>query len=378
MFIMTITKRRILRLAVFLLVLLTGVAIGVFAILTSIKTTAEGVMLPIYSVERQDNKISLTFDCAWGDSNTAKILDMLAKENIKATFFVTGEFCDKYPDTVRAMANGGHDVANHSDKHIHPVGANVNDLIADTKECSRKIEMLTGVYPTLYRTPYGEFDDKVITTISGMGYSVIQWNIDSIDWDKPTPQQIIDRTTKNIPQGSILLFHNDLENTEEALPGIIASLKSQGFEFVPVSELIYTENYITDSNGRQHLTDDMAAIIFSQNRAVNSAFTSLAENLSVAEIEQLDKYGMNPTLAKRTAEFLTREEIAAIQTLSYEELKVLFVKLKGAVYDRVQQNAGFDENYNDEPYFTETTPPATTPTPIISMDKDEGVPSKTE
>ena len=92
MFIMTITKRRILRLAVFLLVLLTGVAIGVFAILTSIKTTAEGVMLPIYSVERQDNKISLTFDCAWGDSNTAKILDMLEKAEDKksnAEHFIT-------------------------------------------------------------------------------------------------------------------------------------------------------------------------------------------------------------------------------------------------------------------------------------------------
>ena len=229
------TKRKLIRAVMFVLVLITGIAIGVFAILSSIDTGAENVKLPIYNVKRTDNKISITFDCAWGNSNTDKLISILAEADAKATFFVTGEFADKYADDIKKLSDAGHEIANHSDKHPHIKGMNVNDLIADTKECSRKIKMITGNAPTLYRAPYGEYDDKAVTTLFGMGMSVIQWNKDSIDWDKPTPETIIERTTKNISGGSILLFHNDLENTTQALPTVLKSLKEQGFELCTVS-----------------------------------------------------------------------------------------------------------------------------------------------
>ena len=122
----------------------------------------------------------LTFDDG-PSANTLKILEILNRYRIKATFFVTGEFCDKYPEDVKKFHEAGHSVQNHSDKHPHVKGMNINDLIADTKECSRKIKMLTGEEPTLYRAPYGEYDDTVMTTVEGMGLKVIQWSAEVSD-----------------------------------------------------------------------------------------------------------------------------------------------------------------------------------------------------
>ena len=134
MFVMTMTKRKLLRVIMFILVLITGIAIGVFAILSSIDTKAAGTKLPIYCVGRNDNKISLTFDCAWANSNTDQLIAILAQENVKATFFVTGEFCDKYPEDIKKLYEAGHEIQNHSDAHPHVNGMNINDLIEDTKE----------------------------------------------------------------------------------------------------------------------------------------------------------------------------------------------------------------------------------------------------
>ena len=128
---------------------------------------------------------------------------------------------------------------------------NVNDLITDTKSASRKIKDVTDTEPTLSRAPYGEYDDTVITTVEGMGLTVIQWDVDSLDWKKPDPSAITKKVVNSVKSGSIVLFHNDLENTTEALPQILEQLSQKGYEFVPVSELIYTENYTIDPNGMQ-------------------------------------------------------------------------------------------------------------------------------
>lgn len=361
MFVMTMTKRKLIRAIMFILVLITGIAIGIFAIMSSIDTGAQGLKLPIYSVGRVDNKISITFDCAWANSNTDELIAILANENVKATFFVTGEFCDKYPEDVKKLYNAGHEIQNHSDTHPHVKGMNLNDLIEDTKTCNKKIETLTGEKPTLYRSPYGEYDDKLVTTIEGIGMFSIQWNVDSIDWNKPSPETIIDRTTKNISSGSILLFHNDLENTTEALPKVLKSLKEQGFEFCKVSELIYKENYTIDGTGKQcDLGEAKDTMVFSDNSVINEAFDVLADNLTVADIESFMNNGITTELTQKMIKLLTTEQITAIQGMDEEELKTALEKLKEAVYER--------ETPIVADSVPETTPPVTEQT-IIS-DKD--------
>lgn len=247
----TFTKKKIKRVVAISSMIAAAVAVGAVAIVTSVGTQAAGRQLPIYCVERGDNKIALTFDVAWENSNTEELIDILDEYDAKATFFITGDWCDRYPEDVERFYSAGHEIQNHSDQHPHVEGINVNDLISDTKECSRKIEMITGEAPTIYRAPYGEYDDSLLTTINGMGMQVIQWDVDSIDWKEPSAEQITARVVGSTKSGSILLFHNDLENTTEALPRLLEQLADNGFEFVTVSELIYHENYSIDAAGKQ-------------------------------------------------------------------------------------------------------------------------------
>lgn len=248
---LTFTKKQITRAAAIAAGVVAAAAVVITVVMTSVGTRAAERQLPIYCVERGDKKIALTFDVAWENSNTQKLIDILKENDAKATFFVTGDWCDRYPEDVKMFFDAGHDIQNHSNAHPHVEGMNVNDLINDTRECNRKIKMITGVEPTLYRAPYGEFDDSLITTMDGMGLKVIQWDVDSVDWKKPSAEQIQKKVLKGVKSGSILLFHNDLENTTQALPEILKKLKSEGYEFVPVKDMIYTENYTIDAQGKQ-------------------------------------------------------------------------------------------------------------------------------
>ena len=184
----TFTKKKVKRIAAVSSMAVAAAAVGAFAIISSVGTQAAGRKLPIYCVDRADNKIALTFDVAWENSNTEQLIDILDEFDAQATFLITGDWCDRYPEDVQMFYDAGHEIQNHSDQHPHVEGINVNDLIADTKECSRKIAMITGEQPTLYRAPYGEFDDSLITTVEGMGMKVIQWDVDSVDWNEPSLQ----------------------------------------------------------------------------------------------------------------------------------------------------------------------------------------------
>lgn len=183
MVVYTMTKKQVLRIVSIILLGIIALIMVVFAVVNAVTASAEDVKLPIYSVDRGDNKIALTFDCAWGNSNTDELLKILEEANAKATFFVTGEFCDSYPEDVKKFYEAGHSIQNHSNAHPHVKGMNINDLIEDTRECSRKIEMITGEKPALYRAPYGEYDNNVMTTIEGMGMKVIQWSVEPLDID---------------------------------------------------------------------------------------------------------------------------------------------------------------------------------------------------
>lgn len=186
---LTLTKKQIKRIAAVTSMAAAAVAVGAVAVFTSVGTQAAGRLLPIYCTERGDKKVALTFDVAWENSNTEELIDILDEFDAEATFFVTGDWCDRYPEDVKKFYDAGHEIHNHSDQHPHVAGMNVNELIADTRECSRKIEMITGEKPTLYRAPYGEYDDSLITTVEGMGMKVIQWDVEALDTDgKPLPE----------------------------------------------------------------------------------------------------------------------------------------------------------------------------------------------
>ena len=207
--------------------------------------------LPIYCVRKDYKVLSLTFDAAWGNEDTQQLIDILGKYNVKATFFVVGGWADKYPESVKALHDAGHEVMSHSDSHAHFNSLSTDEIIADLNACGDKIEAVTGVRPTLFRCPYGEYDDHVINAVRSLGLEPIQWDVDSLDWKELPAEEIAARVTGRARPGSIVLFHNAAIHTPEALPGIIEALLQEGYQFVPISQLIITGSYTIDHTGKQ-------------------------------------------------------------------------------------------------------------------------------
>lgn len=210
--------------------------------------------LPIYSVERDDKFISITFDCAWGTDHTQAILDSLSAYNVRATFFMVEFWAEKYPEYVAAIDSAGCEIGTHSKTHSHMSSLSATEIRAELSSSSAAITAVTGRQVELFRAPFGDYDDELISTAEEEGYYTIQWDVDSLDWKDGTATQIAMRVINKVRSGSIILMHNNGEHTAEAVPMILATLINRGYTFVPVGELIYRGNYYTDVTGRQHST----------------------------------------------------------------------------------------------------------------------------
>ena len=218
---------------------------AVIAIISSVSAFAGADRkLPIYSVDTPDKKIAISFDAAWGNDDTHTLIEILKEYDVPATFFVVGAWVDKYPESVKELADAGYQIQNHSNTHPYMTQLSKVKMTDELTSCNDKIKAITGVSPTLFRPPYGDYDNAVIETVNGLNMYPIQWSVDSLDWqDSATADSIYKRVTSKVTNGSIVLFHNDAEHTPEALPNILKTLKEQGYEFVFISDLIYKENY---------------------------------------------------------------------------------------------------------------------------------------
>lgn len=210
--------------------------------------------LPIYSVQpaEGEKKLSISFDAAWGADDTDTLIEILGKYNVKATFFVVGQWVDNYPEEVKKLHDAGHEVMNHSNTHPYFTQCSTDAIIQEIQTCNDKIEAVTGVRPTLIRFPYGDYDDNAVRTVRSLGMEPIQWSVDSLDWkDSSTADSILERVTTQAHPGAIILCHNDAEYTPDALEGILKTLLDEGYTFVPISQLILTGEYTIDHTGMQ-------------------------------------------------------------------------------------------------------------------------------
>ena len=219
----------------------------------SVSSTINGKELPIYCVETDEKKVALSFDAAWGNEDTQKILEILAKHNVHATFFMTGGWVDSYPEDVKAILAGGHDLGNHSENHKNMSQISNDDKEQELMKVHEKVKNLTGYEMFLFRPPYGDYDNDVIKTATKCGYYPIQWDVDSLDWKDYGVDSIVNTvcSNKHLGNGSIILCHNGAKFTADALDTLITNQKGQGYEIVPISELIYRDGYHMDAEGRQ-------------------------------------------------------------------------------------------------------------------------------
>lgn len=234
-----------------LLVLLTGAAFTAKAAKAEEVYWSGARSLPIYSVERSDNKIAISFDCAWGVDYTDEILTHLAEANVRATFFTVQFWTEKYPEYISKINEAGHEIGTHSSTHSYMSKLSETEIRNELGVSSAAITSITGKEVTLFRPPYGDYNNLLIDTANAMGLYPIQWDVDSLDWKDLSAGDIVTRITSQVQSGSIILCHNNGLHTAEALPIVIDTLRAKGYEFVPIGELIYRENYKIDSTGKQ-------------------------------------------------------------------------------------------------------------------------------
>lgn len=206
--------------------------------------------LPIYCVNRDDNKISISFDAAWGGDKTLGILDLLDEYNIKTTFFLVDIWTQKYPELVKEIVTRGHEIGNHSTSHPQMSKLNETQIAKELNTQADNVLAIAGVRPVLFRPPYGDYNNRVITTARAQGFVPIQWSVDSLDWKNRGAQEIINRATK-VKSGDIVLFHNDSQYILDALPAVLKYYAENGYSVVPISEILLTGETTIDIQGRQ-------------------------------------------------------------------------------------------------------------------------------
>ena len=247
-----VNKKTFFLYCILILCVAAVLVIGNSGVISVMNEGGEERLLPIYNVDKGEDKVcSITFDAAWDDLDTDKLIEILNKYQVKATFFMVGSWVEKYPESVKKFASNGHEIMNHSDSHPHINQLSEEKVKEEITKCADKIEAATGKRPDLFRGPYGEYNNTVLRAAEAVGNKTIQWDVDSLDWKDLAADDIVARVTKRVKPGSIILFHNGAKNTPEALPEILEKLIADGYRFVPVGELIHRENYTIDHRGRQ-------------------------------------------------------------------------------------------------------------------------------
>jgi peptidoglycan/xylan/chitin deacetylase (PgdA/CDA1 family) len=195
--------------------------------------------------------VAFTMNCAWNADDIDSILNTLESNNVKITFFMVGDWIEKFPEAVKKISEAGHEIASHSDTHPHVNNLSYEKNVEEIEKSNDKIENIIGSRTKIYRAPYGEYNDTVISAAQDKGYYTIQWNLDTLDYTGLTGDEMWERLDEKIKPGDIILSHNGTQHTADSLDMLLKNIKQKGLEVVTISELIYLENYTINSNGTQ-------------------------------------------------------------------------------------------------------------------------------
>lgn len=237
MYMLFLSQKQLSRLAIVLFLALVA-GVGLYGVLKGEETVTTMQVAPIYRGQQQFQAVALTFNVDWGEEYLPGILDILSRNQIKATFFLTGRWANKHPELTRRIFHEGHEIGNHGYSHPHAnklgKGANQEEI----NRTERVILTLTGHQTRLYAPPYGENSPHVVNAAWELGYRTIMWTIDTVDWQpKTSAEDIKRRVLEKVQNGAIVLMHPK-EATVLALPEIIKEMGQKGYEFMTVSEIV--------------------------------------------------------------------------------------------------------------------------------------------
>lgn len=203
--------------------------------------TGEQQPQAIYSVRTDKKLIALTFDISWGDKRAEPIIKILEDKGVKkATFFLSSPWSKTHTEVVDRIKKDGFEIGSHGHKHVNYSSLNDEEIRKQISAAHTILTDLTGTGPNIIRMPNGDFDKRVLRIAGELGYSVIQWDTDSLDWMNPGTDKIINRVVSKAHPGDIILLHasDTCLQTHEALPVIIDELRAKGYEFVTVGEML--------------------------------------------------------------------------------------------------------------------------------------------
>jgi polysaccharide deacetylase family sporulation protein PdaB len=218
------------------------IAIVTLVVLTSsvVYVQAYHKLKPVYQVNTVKKLVALTFDISWGNVTPMPVIEILEKNNIRCTFFLSGPWVKQYPEIVQRIKQNGNEIGSHGYRHINLSNLSKNEIKDEIMKAHRNIKEVAGLDAKLIRTPNGDYNDTVVEAAHEVNYEAIQCSVDSLDWMNPGVSTIIDRVTRKVHPGAIILMHasDTCKQTTDALPTVIKNLQQQGYKFVTVSELL--------------------------------------------------------------------------------------------------------------------------------------------
>ncbi|MCD1261990.1 polysaccharide deacetylase family sporulation protein PdaB [Paenibacillus athensensis] len=230
-----------LKQAIFIVVAVLFAGAIVYSEQKNVSVFSNGEPAAVYSVQTDKKVIALTFDISWGDKRTAPILKVLEDKNVKkATFFLSSPWSQSHADIVQHIKKDGFEIGSHGHKHANYSSMNDEEIRKQISTAHQILTEIAGTPPKLLRLPNGDFDKRVLRIAGELGYTVIQWDTDSLDWMNKGVDHIVERVVSKAHPGDIVLLHasDSSKQTHEALPQIIDQLRDKGYEFVSVSDLM--------------------------------------------------------------------------------------------------------------------------------------------
>jgi peptidoglycan-N-acetylglucosamine deacetylase len=202
--------------------------------------------------QTQCRQVALTFDAGSTAQSAQGILDALAAHRARSTFFLTGQWIDDFPALAARIAPPGHEVANHTDTHPDMTTISTTQMRSQLRTAEAKIIGATYLSPRpLWRPPYGSYNGTVLTVAGEEGYPwTIMWDIDTLDWQQPPAQTIVDRVLSRVQPGSIVLMHMGGDNTAAAVQQMLPALEQRGYMMVTVGEVLGLTRAGADFGGR--------------------------------------------------------------------------------------------------------------------------------
>lgn len=212
---------------------------------------ASNLQEPIFQGNSGQKAVALTVNVDWGEEYLPQMLKEFDAAGAKVTFFVTGKWAEKNPELLKQMDKAGHSIQNHGYKHCHFNSLAANEGSQEIKKAEDVIYKTIGKKSIYFASPYGEYNQNVVQAATDIDYKLIMWSVDTIDWQKPNPETIVNRVMKKVHNDAIVLMH-PTEPTVKALPDLLKQLADEKYKMLTLDKIILEKPSKPEEGSNSH------------------------------------------------------------------------------------------------------------------------------